>query len=328
MKKNFYIFSSGTLRRKDNTVCFEKEGGKKHYLPVEKIESITTFGELNYNTRFTQMLYEKQISLHIYNHYGWYIGSFIPRNRRISGKLLTNQVMTYLNRKKRLNIARSIIESATYNMNRIIQRNSGKVANYEKKYNNLKTARKALYEAKTINEVMAHEGNFRQYYYKLLAEICKVDFKGRKTQPPIGKLNCLISFLNTLTYSTTLNKILQTHLYPEISYLHEPSELRYSLSLDLSELFKPIIVDRIIINLLRNNGITDDDFDKELKSTLLNENGRKKVINEYEKYIATTVYNPKMKKKTSYQTLIKLECYKLIRHLLTEEKYLPFKMWW
>jgi CRISP-associated protein Cas1 len=56
----------------------------------------------------------------------------------------------------------------------------------------------------------------------------------------------LISFGNSLLYATTLSEIYRTQLNPTVSFLHEPSARRYSLSLDLSEIFKPIIVDRTI----------------------------------------------------------------------------------
>jgi CRISPR-associated protein Cas1 len=40
-----------------------------------------------------------------------------------------------------------------------------------------------------------------------------------------------------------------TQLNPTVSYLHEPSQRRFSLALDLSEIFKPLIVDRVIFRV-------------------------------------------------------------------------------
>lgn len=51
MKKDLYVFNSGFLRRKDNTIMFETDEGKK-YFPVEEIESVFIFGEVDINKRF------------------------------------------------------------------------------------------------------------------------------------------------------------------------------------------------------------------------------------------------------------------------------------
>jgi len=65
---------------------------------------------------------------------------------------------------------------------------------------------------------------------------------------------------------------------PTISFLHQPGERRFSLALDLSEIFKPLLVDRLIFSLLNKRQIQKDDFDKKLNFCLLKESGRKKVV--------------------------------------------------
>ena len=46
MKREIYIFNNGELRRKDNTLLFETEEGKK-FIPVEEINNVWVFGEIN-----------------------------------------------------------------------------------------------------------------------------------------------------------------------------------------------------------------------------------------------------------------------------------------
>ena len=65
-------------------------------------------------------------------------------------------------------------------------------------------------------------------------------------------MNAMISFGNTLLYTKTIAQIYNTHLEQSISFLHEPSEARFSLSLDLSEVFKPVIVFKTIFDLVNN----------------------------------------------------------------------------
>ena len=45
MKKTIYVFNDGEFKRKDNTLFFETETGRK-YLPVEDVKEILVFGEV------------------------------------------------------------------------------------------------------------------------------------------------------------------------------------------------------------------------------------------------------------------------------------------
>ena len=119
---------------------------------------------------------------------------------------------------------------------------------YYKIENNIKETLTELEKATKITEVMNVEGRIRAEYYQYFDDILPDEFKmeGRSRQPPTNMINSLISFGNSMMYSTVLSELYNTQLNPTISYLHEPSERRFSLALDLSEIFKPILVDLVI----------------------------------------------------------------------------------
>ena len=175
---------------------------------------------------------------------------------------------------------------------------------------------------------MSSEGRIWQNYYQSFNTIVKnFEMGKREIRPPTTELNALISFGNSLLYTTTLSEIYHTYLHPSISYLHEPSERRFSLALDLADIFKPIIVSRIIFKLINTNQITKKDFTTNI-GVLLNQKGKQKFIQEYQKKMDTTIKHPNLNKKVSYRYLIRLEGYKLIKHVLNDKKYESFKMWW
>ena len=164
-----------------------------------------------------------------------------------------------------------------------------------------------------ITEIMNVEGRIRAEYYLKFDEILPEEFKmeGRSRQPPKNMINSLISFGNSMMYSTVLTEIYNTQLNPTISYLHEPLERRFSLALDLSEIFKPLFVDRLIFYLVNKRMITKKDFDNDLNCCLLNDNGRNIFIKEYNKKLEKTIKHKDLNKKVSYKRLIRLEAYKL-----------------
>jgi len=63
--------------------------------------------------------------------------------------------------------------------------------------------------------------------------------------------------------------------------------------------------------------------EEEIGKTYLNQVGRKIFIKHFEEKLATT-FKHKRLGKVSYKRLLRLECYKLYKHLLEEENYKPF----
>ena len=173
------------------------------------------------------------------------------------------------------------------------------------------------------------EGNIRMNYYESFGQIIDgFEMNGRSKQPPKNELNSLISFGNMMCYAQCLRAINQTQLNPTISYLHEPGERRYSLALDLAEIFKPLLVDRVIFRLLNRRELKKEDFDHKLNYIVLKEKGKKKFVETWENRLLESIQHRSLNRQVTYKHLIKLECYKLVKHIMGMEEYKAFKIWW
>lgn len=329
MKRDYYILKSGRLRRKENTIYLET-GEDKIPIPVNDVSSILAFGELDVNSKLLVFLAQKRIPVHFFNYYGFYSGSFYPREYLVSGVLLVKQVQHYLDAQKRLELAKEFIRSASHNILKNLDHYRKQGKDVEATMRNIEAERERIDAANSVEELMGVEGRIRDSYYQSFNSILRsgFEFERRVKRPPDNMINCLISFGNSLIYTTALSEIYHTQLNPTISFLHEPGERRFSLSLDLSEVFKPVIVDRIIFKLVNNRMIDDEHFLEELNFCYLNDKGRRLFISEYDEKLRTTIKHPVLKRSVSYQHLIRLECYKLIKHLLGEQRYEGFKAWW
>ena len=332
MGRSYYIFKSGTLSREQNTIYFENAEGKRP-IPVEDIDALFLFGEVTLNSKFLDFLDKHGICAHFFDYYEHYSGSFVPRQPKQSGFLLVQQVQHYLSASKRLAIAREIVSAATDNILRNLKYYKNRIAEratLEQIIAEIETEQQMIPSARDTMELMAIEGRIRESYYQSFNVILNLPepFHKRERRPPTNPINALISFGNSLLYATTLSEIYKTQLNPTVSFLHEPSARRYSLSLDLSEIFKPIIVDRAIFKVVNERMIQVDDFDRDLNYCYLREPGRKTFVQEYESRLQQTIEHRKLKKHVSYRHLIRLECYKLVKHLVGEEPYEGFRMWW
>jgi CRISPR-associated protein Cas1 len=395
--KNYYLLSNGRIRRENNTLTIESADGKKRPIPVENVDTLYFYGEVDLNTRLLNFLSQKKIVAHVFNHYGFYSGSYYPREYLHSGFLLVRQVAHYTEPARRLELGREILRGAAHSLIRNIayysHRREGNAAEEREPEGEIgadlpshpdvaddvetealedmnelpplvETSSHSLGEEDDLfaclveigatTETLAHlkgvlmgltaqiekqtevnalrgiEGKMRERYYAAWSHILSNswDFTRRVRRPPDNEVNALISFGNTHLYTVCLSELYRTQLTPTISYLHEPGARRFSLALDLSEIFKPLIVDRAIFRLLNTKQLRPEHFDRKLNGCYLNDVGRRLFLAALEERLGTTIKHRRLGRHVSYRHLIRLECYKLIRHLTGLETYKAFRAWW
>ena len=323
-----YITSMGELSRKDNSLCFRKEG-KNVYIPVENTKEIYCLNEVSINSKLLDFLASNNIVVHFFNYYEGYSGSYYPKNQYNSGKLLVKQVEKF--NSDRFVIARNIVAGIGVNIKEVL---------YHYYKHNKKEVKKTIdwitkdffrrvEDSTNIKELMAIEGELWQRFYSEFKNFLPEDFimNKRVKRPPDNPINAMISFGNSLLYTKTISSIYRTHLDQRISFLHEPSEGRFSLSLDISEVFKPVIVYKTIFDLVNNKKIqVSKHFDKKVNYCLLNEEGRNVFITAFEERMEAVFNHPKLKRRVSYRTAIKLDCYKLIKYIMENKDFIPFSI--
>jgi len=247
----------------------------------------------------------------------------------LAGKMQIEQTKAYTNRKKRIEIAQKFVEGGAFNMLKNLKYYNNRSKDVSSQVALIEGHQLHIPLTNQIDELMGLEGNIRQVYYDAFETIID-DFSmdGRSKQPPKNEVNALISFGNMMCYTTCLDMIYHTQLNPTISYLHEPGFRRYSLALDLAEIFKPILVDRVIFKVLNKKEIQAKDFDEKVNGVILKPGAKKTFVQSYDERLKETFKHRSLGKNVSYKHLIKLECYKLSKDILGIETYKPFKMYW
>ncbi|MDH7515417.1 MAG: type I-B CRISPR-associated endonuclease Cas1b [Bacteroidota bacterium] len=358
MKRPYYIFSTGAIHRRDNTIAFlprdssyvpgyetpsdtadeevidlrgeDGAAGTAKRIPIADVDSLHVFGSITLNAQALRFLGQAAIPLHVYTHYGQYAGSYYPREYLHAGKLLLAQAAHCLDPGKRLALARVFVAGAVRNMARTLRyyENRGRACTAQRE--RVEAAVEAAGSAEDIPELRGVEGSARAAYYEAFPAVLegRFEFRGRVKHPPDNEVNALISFCNALVYSACLSEIYRTQLSPTLSYLHEPGARRHSLALDIAEVFKPLYADRLVFSLVNRQMVGPEDFRRENGACLLNDRGRKTVVEAFEEKMKTVVEHRGLGRAVSYRRLIRLECYKLVKHLLGDEEYKPFAALW
>ncbi|WP_459500536.1 type I-B CRISPR-associated endonuclease Cas1b [Bacillus sp. C1] len=323
-----YLLNMGELKRKDNSLIFRNENGHT-YIPVEGVKEIYCLNEVSLNSKLFDFLSKVGIVVHFFNYYQQYSGTYYPKEQLVSGKLTILQAEAFKN--YRLNIAKAIVLGIAQNIHEVLYHY------YKHDVKELKTLLvwlrkdipRMLDKDISIQQLLFIEGSIWKRFYDSFSLFLPEEFVFHKRvkRPPDNPLNAMISFGNSLLYSKTISQIYYTHLNQCISFLHEPSEGRFSLCLDLCEVFKPVIVFRTIFETIKNKKIkVEKHFDQELNYCLLNEPGKKIFIAAFEERINGVFQHPVLKRKVSYQTAIKLDAYKLTKFILEGKTFVPFNI--
>lgn len=323
-----YIFSSGELSRKDFSILLKNEKGN-FYIPIKDTRELYCFGEVTITSKLLEVVAKAGITIHFFNYYGNYVGSFYPKDYLISGNLTVKQSQAYLSHQNM--IAKSFVNAIAGNIHEVLYH----YYRHDKK--ELKPlldwlkddVPRMLKLAEGIKQILMIEGQIWSRFYDSFAIFLPADFilNKRVKRPPDNPMNALISFGNSLLYTKTISQIYHTHLNQSISFLHEPSEGRFSLSLDLSEAFKPVIVYRTIFDCVNNRKLqVEKHFSKELNYCLLNEPGKKIFIEAFEERINQVFDHARLRRKTTFKNAIKLDGYKLVKFLMEGEEFKPFSL--
>lgn len=318
-----YLVSNGLIVRDGNSLTFVNKEGKRH-LPIEGISEVFCLGRVTVTSAAASLLMKKQKPVHFYNYRGFYEGSLMPREVQISGLVVVRQVEHYSDPAKRIPIAREMVIGIKDNVLctlRYYFRRGEPLSEFIEDIEEVEIGN-------SINTILSSEGKIWDSYYESLNKIITdFEMEKREIRPPKDEMNALISFGNSLLYGVALSEIYHTYLHPAVSFLHEPRERRYSLALDLADIFKPIVVERLIFKLVNNRQITKEDFDRNV-GVVLKEKPRRLFIEEFDKKLKTSLNHPELKRSVTYRELLRLECYKLVKHVIGEKPYKAFRMWW
>ena len=324
----YHILSDGIINKQDYSLLFENEG-KKQFIPVEVTDQLNIYGNIMLASNVLLTCNVKGIRIAFFDKYGRSVGTFTPESAKTSAEMLLVQARYYLDEKARLDMARRMEIASLHNVRANLRYYD------KKKKGELKGTVQIITEyimqmnqCSSINEMMLIEARARQKYYATFNEIIKAEgfyFEKRTKRPPLDALNACISFGNTLLYNYFATVIWRKGIDLSFGIVHASNRRRESLNLDFADIFKPIIVDRVIFSAVNKKMlIASRDFEKtEEGGIYLTKEGKKRFLSLYEEKLNSKIMYKG--KEMSYRQIMNEEVQQYKNELLGKGTYKPYK---
>lgn len=315
----YQIVQDGVINRKDYSLLFENEE-EKHHIPVGVTDQLNIYGSVTVAPAALRTITKEGIRIAYMDEYGDLMGTYVPAAHGKAADVFLKQCLLYQDVALRLDTARRFEIAGIHNMREnlryYLRRGKDALAEHVQQ---LSACSKDANEGKSVDDLMLVEARARKCYYEgfsLVVGGTGFEFEQRTKRPPRDPCNALISFGNTVLYNIMLQMIWKTSLDPKIGVVHATNRRNYSLNLDFADLFKPMVVDRVIFSMINRREIKPDDHfcTTDSGGVLLNAEGKRIFLDRLEQKLdsrasgkgAPTTYRQIMFKEVSvFQKLVR-----------------------
>lgn len=336
------------MTKQGNRLVVRKFGTELESVPAFKVEQLILMGNIQITSQAIKFLLTEGIDTVFLTVNGKYRGRLVStfsKNidlRRIQFRKLEEGPFI-------LDLAQKFVWGKLANYRVLLRRyqKEAQKEEVEKSIHVLRRLTEKVAQTPDLDSLRGIEGSGSAAYFSAFGHLIKIPeirFEKRTRRPPRDPVNVLLSFGYTLLANTIQSGIDLSGLDPYLGSLHSPDYGRPSLTLDLMEEFRPILVDTVVLRVLNTRTITMRDFhvqddapplpqDGELEVVapsdypiLLTYEGTKKWITMYEKRLQELTFYPVTEQRLSYRQICEQQVRLLIRHLKEEETYQPFTL--
>jgi len=325
---HYELLEDGNLVSKDGSLLFFNDN-ITFSIPIFAVKSINVYSNINIESKVLSLLHDNDVNLSFFSKKGKFIGRIENEHSTQRSDIFLKQCCLYNNSDERLKISKQFVIGEVHAIQEMIHlfMNAGNVQRLSAINEQLT---KAIAEVKSVSDyskLLLVEARAREKYYSVFNDVIhnnEFRYIRRSKRPPLDPINALISFGNMVVYNYIANEIQRTALDIKVGFLHATGLRNESLNLDISELFKPQIVDYTIIHCINEGVIVSDHFIHDNDAVYLNSDGKKIFL----ECLYSRIYNKDTYygEFTNYQVLIRNEIYRFQKCLEDNKEYIALDM--
>ena len=316
-----YVHTQGAVVGKSGGQLEVKQKGQVlQKVRLMEISHLALFGNVQVTAQAVQELCDREIPICYFSYGGWFRGITNGMGHK-NVELRCRQYLGAMTPETALPISRRMVFGKIKNSRTMLRRNHREPPpSVLTELNRL--ADRAL-TAPSLETLLGIEGAAARTYFSEFRGMIKnesldFDFHGRNRRPPRDPVNAVLSFLYAMLIKQATITALTVGFDPYLGFYHQPRYGRPALALDLVEEFRPLIADSVCLTLINNGELGPEDFITRGGATALTQNGRRRVIEAYERRMDTLVTHPLFGYPVSYRRVLEMQARLLSRHLLGE----------
>ena len=319
----FILNEEAYLALENENIIVKKDEEILGRVPLLTLENILYFGYKGVSPALIGECAKRKIGLCFLSRHGRFLARVCGMNPgNESCKLARNFIVG------KIFNARTVIERMKRDHPLNIDKNK-----FESVSNDLKILIKDANKVEDKEILLGIEGKAASLYFEIfddfiLSNKADFEFKSRQRRPPIGKVNALLSFAYTILAHDCASALESVGLDAYVGFLHSDRPGRESLALDLMEELRAIYADRFVLTLINNRVIKNSDFDvKENGVTLLNDNGRKVFLNNWQEKKREVITHPFLEEKIMWGLVPYAQALLLARCIRDDLEEYPVFLW-
>ncbi|MFN7170783.1 MAG: CRISPR-associated endonuclease Cas1 [Candidatus Omnitrophota bacterium] len=325
-----YLLEQGSkLEKESKRLIVRKEDKILLEVPDFKIERIFIFGNVQITTQAMKFLLESGIETSLFTIYGKLVGRLLPAQSK-NVLLRIAQFEKAKSQEFRLKIAKTIVEGKIKNAKAFLQRFSRNhpEVNLEEAEKELNACLEEIPRKTQVSSLLGLEGRASAIYFQAYGKMFRkgLQFAERKRRPPTDPVNSLLSLGYSLITNEMFSVLVSVGFDPYVGFLHGVEYGRPSLALDLIEEFRHSIIDRLTLELINKEILTQDDFEEKEEGVFLKPESRKKFFLHYERRMLTSFQNPEDKTEVNYRRMFYLQAHKFSKSVQEDLPYNCFQI--
>ena len=316
-----YVQAQGAVVGKSGDQLEVKQKGQSlQKVRLMEVSHLALFGNVQVTTQALRELCARNIPICYFTYGGWFSGITNGMGHK-NVELRCRQYLGAMTPATALPIARQMVFGKIKNCRTLLRRNHREppapvLAELDRLAERTQTA-------PSLDTLLGIEGAAARTYFSEFKGMIKTDsldfdFHGRNRRPPRDPVNAILSFLYAMLIKQAMVTAFTVGFDPYLGFYHQPKYGKPALALDLVEEFRPLIADSVCLTLINNGELGPEHFIKRGDASALTQNGRRKVIEAYERRMDTLITHPLFGYAVSYRRILEVQARLLSRHLQGE----------
>jgi CRISPR-associated protein Cas1 len=330
-----YVREQGAVVRKQGERLIVTHDKKQLLeLPLLHVDQLVLFGNVQLTSPAVAMLLQAEVDVVFLSHYGKFRGRLMHTGSKFA-KLRHMQLHKMSNEAVTLAIARQVVAGKLSNQRMVLQKRMAEaksVLQLQRAVTGIGQMLEGARTTRSLESLRGYEGRAGADYWGAFQALLpnSFGFQGRKYFPPPDPINALLSFGYSLLLKDVTAAVQLVGLDPYLGFFHTIDYGRPSLSLDMMEEFRPVIVDWVVLDIVHAGQMSAADFEQTgnaKQPVRLKERIMEALIQKYEQRVNEKVNHADAGGQTSRRRVIELQVRRLARLVLGQGKtYQPFVM--